>query len=167
MAGTGKPILVGSIIYLENKNPHSGYLDARGRVIDKPEFWNVAGTERSFVLTHGTPNRDQGSGSWKIISAEGKADGTPLKIGDTIHLLNMYPNVGYLDCCGWIEHLAPFHDYQTEVRCGVFTAVIPDRDNGTGKWTITSAEKLENDELLEGDVIYLDNGYPNTGSLVA
>ncbi|MCB8968333.1 MAG: hypothetical protein H6660_15735 [Ardenticatenaceae bacterium] len=49
----------------------------------------------------------------------------------------------------------------------MFTAVIPDRDNGTGKWTIRSAEKLENDELLEGDVIYLDNGYPNTGSLVA
>lgn len=167
MADTGNPILVGSIIHLKNGDPAGGYLDARGWVKDEPAFWNVSGSERCFVSTHAARNRERGSGSWRVESAGGKAVGAPLAVGDTIHLLSMVPGVGYLDCCGWIEHLEPFRPYQNDVRCGVFTTGVPDRDNGTGKWTIQSAHKKVGDPLLEGDAITLDNGHPNTGSLVA
>jgi hypothetical protein len=170
-------IKIGSIIHLKNGSPNGGYLDTRGWVTDKPEFWNVSGTERTFVSTSTEPNRGGGSsGSWRIVSVAGKPDGTPLKIGDTIHLLNLYPDAGYLDCCGWIEHLEPFTDYWGKVTCGVFTSGARDRDNGTGQWTIRSAnhQKPAGDPLLAGDAIYLENGYPavdnghpKTGFLVA
>jgi len=170
-------IQVGSIIHLQNGLPDAGYLDTRGWVTDKPEFWNVSGTERTFVSTSREPQRDGGSsGSWQVVSADGKPEGTPLTIGDTVHLLNLYPDAGYLDCCGWIEHLAPFNAYQGQVTCGVFTSGARDRDNGTGRWTIRSANstKKHGEPLLAGDTIYLENGYPSvangyppTGFLVA
>ena len=166
MADKNRPILVGSIIHLKNGGAAGGYLDSRGWVQDKPAFWNVSGSERSFVSTHASRNRDRDSGSWRVESAAGQPEGTPLKIGDTIHLLNMFPGVGYLDCCGWIEHLAPFAPYQNEVTCGVFTCGLPNRDNGTGLWQIQSATKAVGDPLLEGDAINLVNGHPNTGALV-
>lgn len=167
MTEQSNPILVGSIIHLKNGDPAGGYLDARGWVKDKAAFWNVSGSERCFVSTHANRNRERGSGSWRIESAGGKPAGAPLAVGDTIHLLSLAPGVGYLDCCGWIEHLEPFRQYQSDVRCGVFTTGVPDRDNGTGKWTIQSVHKNDGEPLLEGDVITLENGHPNTGSLVA
>lgn len=167
MADNNSPILVGSIIHLKNSGEAGGYLDTRGWVRDKPAFWNVSGSERCFVSTHASRNRDRDSGSWRVESAAGQPEGTPLHIGDTIHLLSLFPGAGYLDCCGWIEHLAPFQPYQNEVRCGVFTCGVPNRDNGTGQWRIRSATKAEGEPLLENDPIYLDNGHPNTGALVA
>ena len=165
-----EPIRVGSIIHLANGAPNGGYLDVRGWVADKPAFWNVSGTERCFVSTHGSPKRDGGStGSWKIISAEGKPDDAPLYIGDTIHLLNLFPDAGYLDCCGWVEHLAAFSAYKDDVTCGVFTTRSPDRDSGTGRWTVRSVgnQKQQGDPLLAGDAICLENDYPKTGFLLA
>ena len=167
MADKNSPILVGSIIHLKNGDAAGGYLDTRGWVRDKPAFWNVSGSERCFVSTHPSRNRDRDSGSWRVESADGRPEGAPLRIGDTIHLLSLYPGVGYLDCCGWIEHLEPFQSYQGEVRCGVFTCSVPNRDNGTGVWRIRSAAKAEGEPLLEDDAITLDNGHPNTGALVA
>ncbi len=177
MPDQNKAIRVGSLIHLQNSLPDGGYLDTRGWVTDKPEFWNVSGTERTFVSTHGTPNRDGGSsGSWRVVSADGRPDGTAINMGDTVHLLNLYPDAGYLDCCGWIEHLEPFQAYHGKVTCGVFTSGARDRDNGTGRWTIRSAnpQKKVGESLLEGDAIYLENGYPSvangypkTGFLVA
>lgn len=170
-------IRIGDIIHLKNGASDGGYLDTRGWVTDKPAFWNVSGTERTFVSTYQEPNRGGGSsGSWRIVSATGQPDGAPVKIGDTIYLLNLYPDAGYLDCCGWIEDLEPFPEYKDNVTCGVFTSGARDRDNGTGRWTIRSRnnQKPAGDPLLAGDVINLENGYPavanghpKTGSLVA
>lgn len=167
MPDNSTPILVGSIIHLRNGDPAGGYLDARGWVKDEPAFWNVSGSERCFVSTHAARNRERGSGSWRVESAGGQAAGAPLAVGDTIHLLSLVPGVGYLDCCGWIEHLEPFRRYQNDARCGMFTTGVPDRDNGTGRWTIRSAAKADGAPLLAGDAISLENGHPDTGSLVA
>ncbi len=177
-------LTIGSIIVLHNTAPNGGYLDTYGWVANKPEFWNVAGTERIFVSTYAHADRGGGTTSWQILSADGKPDGAPLNVGDRIHLRNMYTDTDYLDCCGWIEHIGPFmnEDFAQEperkVRCTVFTTAMPNRDNGTGIWQIESAEKKHGERVCAGDAISLVNSYPadgivfeveraETGSLVA
>jgi len=149
-------IKIGSIVNLQNQSSNeAGYLDAWGQVTNKPEFWQVP-TETMFVSTHKNPNRDNGSGSWKIVSANGKSDGEPLAVGDRIHLKNMYPNAGYLDACGWIEHLRVFYNYSDQ-SAAVFTTISADRDNGSGTWTIKSATEADRSPVLEGDSIALES----------
>ena len=164
MSDQRRPITVGSIIHLENKATNGGYLDTRGRVVDKPAFWNVAGTELQFVTTHENRDRDRGSGSWRVISAEGEPDGAALNSGDTIHLFNMYPNAGYLDACGWVVHLPPFKKFSPSAKSGVFTSGSPNRDNGTGLWKIVADGKQVGDPIYEDDGIYLENGFPENGN---
>lgn len=125
-------IKIGSIVHLKNQYSNdAGYLDAWGRVKDKPEFSQVA-TELKFVSTHRSPNRENGSGSWKIVSATGKEEVETLVYGDEIHLLNMYPGAGYLDNCGWLKDMPVFKDYVKVEKFAVFTTRSKDRDNGTG-----------------------------------
>lgn len=159
-----KSIKIGSIIHLQNEG--NGYLDTRGLVRNKPEFWNVAGTEILFVTTNANRDRDRGSGSWRIISATGKKDGADLEYGDKIHLLNMYPGAGYLDCCGWVEHLPEFSQYAPIARCAVFTSDSFNRDNGTGLWEIQSDSPDKVGTVSESAHIRLKNGFPADGKFV-
>lgn len=155
----GRPqIEIGLIVNLQNRYPNDGsYLDAWGAVWSKPEFAQVP-TETMFVSTHNNPNRDNGSGSWQIVSASGKSNGEPLEVGDRIHLKNMYPNAGYLDACGWVEHLPVFSNYSNQSGA-VFTTRSPDRDNGTGVWIIRSATELFGSPVLEGDSIAIESAF--------
>lgn len=151
-------IKIGSVVHLQNRYPNDGsYLDAWGAVWSKPEFKQVP-TETMFVSTHDNPNRDNGSGSWEIVSASGKSKGEPLEVGDRIHLKNMYPNAGYLDACGWVEHLPVFKNYSNHSGA-VFTTRSPDRDNGTGVWIIRSATELFGSPVLEGDSIAIESAF--------
>lgn len=151
-------INIGSIVHLQNRYPNDGsYLDAWGTVWSKPEFRQVP-TETMFVSTHVNPDRDSGSGSWEIVSASEKSDGEPLLVGDRIHLKNMYPNAGYLDACGWVEHLRVFENYSDQSGA-VFTTRSPNRDNGTGVWIVRSATEADGTPLLEGDSIAIENSY--------
>jgi len=151
-------IKIGSIIHLQNRYPNDGsYLDAWGAVWSKPEFRQVP-TETMFVSTHNNPNRDNGSGSWEIVSGSGKSDGEPLVVGDRIHLKNMYPDGGYLDACGWTEHLRVFEKFLDQTGA-VFTTKSPNRDNGTGIWIIRSATEPDGTPVLEGDSVALESSY--------
>lgn len=150
------PIKVGSIVNLQNRFPSiGGYLDAWGAVWRNPQFIQVP-TEVMFVSTHMSPDRDNGSGSWEITSARGKNKGEPLVFGDQIHLRNMHPKAGYLDTCGWIEHLVVFREFSDQTAA-IFTTPSPDRDNGSGTWTIWSATEQEGSPVLEGDSIALES----------
>ena len=111
-----------------------------------------------FVSTHNNPDRDNGSGSWEIVSANGKNGGEPLAVGDRIHLKNMYPNAGYLDVCGWTEHLPVFDKFLDQTGA-VFTTRSPDRDNGTGIWIVRSATEEDGTPVLEGDSIAIESSY--------
>lgn len=149
-------IKIGSVVHLQNRYPNDGsYLDAWGTVWSNPQFVQVP-TETMFVSTHNNPNRDNGSGSWEIVSASGKSDGEPLEFGDRIHLKNMYPHAGYLDACGWIEHLRFFKNYSDQSGA-VFTTRSPNRDNGSGTWTVRSATEPQGRPVLEGDSIALES----------
>ena len=151
-------VKIGSIVNLQNRYPNDGsYLDAWGAVWTKPEFKQVP-TETMFVSTHKDPNRDNGSGSWEIVSASGKDNEAPLVIGDRIHLRNMYPNGGYLDACGWTEHLSVFDKFADQTGA-VFTTRSPNRDNGTGVWIIRSSTAEEGGPVFEGDNIAIESSY--------
>ena len=151
-------IEIGSIVNLQNRYPNDGsYLDAWGQVWSKPEFRQVP-TQTMFVSTHVEPNRESGSGSWEIVSANGKGSGEPLAVGDRIHLRNMYPNAGYLDACGWTEHLSVFEKFKDQTGA-VFTTRSPNRDNGTGVWIIRSATAEDGGRVFEGDNIAIESSY--------
>jgi hypothetical protein len=151
-------IKIGSIVNLQNRYPNDGsYLDAWGMVWSKPEFRQVP-TETMFVSTHDNPNRDNGSGSWEIVSASEKSNGEALAVGDRIHLRNMYPNGGYLDACGWTEHLRVFDKFSDQSGA-VFTTRSPNRDNGTGIWIIRSATEADGTPVLQGDSIAIESSY--------
>ncbi len=159
------PIKVGSIVHLLNQNSdEAGYLDAWGLVKNKPEF-SIVPTEIMFVSTHPNPNRDNGSGSWEIVSATGKKDGATLVYGDKIHLRNMSPDAGYLDNCGWIKDMPVFKKFNKIQKFAVFTAYSEDRDNGTGTWIVSSDTKFAGEPVFEGDGIILENGFPGGGFL--
>lgn len=151
-------IKIGSTINLQNRYPNvGGYLDAWGSVWKKPEFAKIT-TEIMIVSTHYDPNRDNGSGSWEIVSATGKTSGEPLVVGDRIHLRNKFPGAGYLDSCGWVEHLPIYKDYKDQTTA-VFTTESPNRDYGTGTWIVRSATESDGSPVLEGDSIGLENGF--------
>ncbi len=151
-------IKIGSVVNLQNRYPNDGsYLDAWGAVWSKPEF-RQAPTETMFVSTHKNPNRENGSGSWEIVSADGKSSGEPLAVSDRIHLKNMYPNAGFLDVCGWTEHLPVFDKFSDQTGA-VFTTRSPNLDNGTGVWVIRSATETDGTPILEGDSIAIESSY--------
>ena len=152
------PIKIGSIVNLQNRYPNDGgYLDAWGMVWSKPEFAALR-TQTKFVSTHYNSNRDNGSGSWEILSANGKSNGESLVVGDRIHLKNRFPNAGYLDACGWVEHLPVFKDFPDQTGV-VFTTKSPDRDNGTGVWIVRSAVESDGNPVLEGDSIGIESSF--------
>jgi DNA-binding winged helix-turn-helix (wHTH) protein len=158
-------IKVGSVVHLRNLYAgETGYLDVWGLVRNKPEF-SIVPTEIMFVATHPNPNRDNGSGSWEIVSASGKKDGEPLVYGDKIHLRNIYPEAGYLDNCGWLKDMPVYKKFVKAEKFAVFTAYSEDRDNGTGTWIVGSDTEFGGSPVLEEDGITLENGFPGGGFL--
>lgn len=161
------PLKIGSIVHLKSQvSDDAGYLDVWGEIKNKPEFRNIP-TEIKFVSTHPNPNRENGSGSWKIISARGKKDGETLVYGDKIHLQSLYPDGGFLDNCGWIVDMPIFKAFVNSQKFAVFTTSVKNRDRGTGTWTIGSNSEYDGNPVLEGHRITLENGFPVGGYLNA
>ena len=87
-----------------------------------------------------------------MLSASGKANGTPVLVGDNIHLQNLYGgDGGYLDTNG--------AGCERNKYC-VSTAKTPNRANvNTGTWKILSSNKQNGTSVLVNDDIYLQNLY--------
>lgn len=123
-------------------NWNGGYLDAFGNASYHLNQWDVS-TSSSY-------NRDNGTGIWKILSAEGKPEGSAVMHGDKIRLYNMYQNNGgYLDVC-------------SKVSCegenfGVMTSRPGDRDGAnTSTWMIEAegSGPIEMNEILHFRTLY-------------
>jgi len=157
-------IKVGSVVNFQNQFNLSDrrqvptYLDTRGRVGDKKEFVDAKVSENVFVSTHASPDRDKGSGSWKIVSANTKKkDGDVLNYGDEIYLLNMYPGVGYLDV--WSDKLSFYKlSNPDETDYQVFASTANNRDKGSGTWIIKKVGKLdEKSEVKQNELVMLES----------
>lgn len=162
-----KPIKIGSVVHLKSAvSDDAGYLDVWGEIKNKSEFRNIP-TEIKFVSTHPNPNRENRSGSWKIVSAAGKKDGQTLVYGDKIHLQSMFPDGGFLDNCGWIVDMEIFKAFVNHQKFAVFTTEDKDRDRGTGTWIVGSNTEYHGNQVHEGQSITLENGFPVSGFLNA
>ena len=149
-AQTASPIIYGKNYYIQN-----GYLNWAGGYLDT----NTAGCEgnKYCVSTARLPNRaNLETGTWKMLSASGKANGTPVLVGDNIHLQNLYGgDGGYLDTNG--------AGCERNKYC-VSTAKTPNRANvNTGTWKILSSNKQNGTSVLVNDDIYLQNLYGGDG----
>lgn len=161
------PILIGSVIHLRNQTKTGvSYLDAWGTVKSKSEF-SIVPTETMFVSTHPNSDRENGSGSWEIVSTIGKKNGEVLMFGDKIYLRNLQSDAGYLDNCGWIKDMPVFKDFRKSEKFAVFTAFSEQRDDGTGTWIVSSDIEFEGSPVLEEDGIILKNGFIGGGFLNA
>jgi hypothetical protein len=149
-AQTASPIIYGKTYYIQN-----GYLNWTGGYLDT----NSSGCEgnKYCVSTANTPNRaNVETGTWKILSASGKSNGTPVLVGDNIHLQNLYlGDGGYLDTNS--------SGCEGNKYC-VSTANTPNRANAnTGTWKILSSNKQNGTSLLVNDDIYLQNLFSGDG----
>jgi hypothetical protein len=138
------PLIYGQPYRIQNsyQNWQGGFLDIRG-----------AGCEGNFlcVSTATVPNRDGASGTWKVLSANGKADGTPVSAGDDVYLLSMYSvgNGGYLDTSSG--------GCEGNSFC-VSAAYNRNRDSGSGTWKILPNASTGS-AIMEGQPLHMLNGY--------
>jgi hypothetical protein len=139
-------IKIGDVIHLKSKFSSGGveqFLDTQGRVMDYNK--EQAKSHNLLVVTNKTSNRDNGSGSWKIIS-HSKKDGESLLLGDRISLQNMFPYGGYLDEADvmWKEEYTALFPNSTQNDYPVFTA---NRATGNSEtWVVVGA----NDNVKNG-----------------
>jgi hypothetical protein len=149
---TNRPLKYGDMVHILNgyNNWNGGYLDTCN-----------TGCQGNFLCvdTYHIYDRAQGSGTWKIQSANGKKDGEYVLPCDNIYLLNQYPyyttgNGGYLDTRGT--------GCQGNYLC-VSTATSNNRDNGSGTWKIIPDRIHLNPDsccyIYSGQVVHLLNGY--------
>ena len=135
----------GSLITLANGST-SQWLDTNG-----------SGGAGLNVTTASSPNRDNGSGSWLILSDQGR--GGAVYHGDIVHLINGWSNFqgAWLDTNGWSV---------VQESIAVATAPNWNRDTGSGSWKISRVGGNSADPISLGDTIQLMNLYPdsqNTG----
>ncbi|MFE9454543.1 hypothetical protein [Streptomyces sp. NPDC006739] len=124
-------------------------------------FLDVTGTQQPqavfAVQTASTPKRDRESGTWKIASARGKADGTTVMSGDLVYLVNQLGSTSYLDVNG-VPDPAP-----TGERYGVHTAATPNRNGNSGEWLLFAETSSPDDGAIRvGDVVHILSNWNNT-----
>lgn len=155
---------VGPLRYGSTYNLRNGYSGFSGGYLDTR---NAGCADNDLcVSTAYSTNRDQGSGQWTILSASGKAPGSPVMQGDSVYLANRYPYLvsvgpvagafgGYLDTRG--------RGCADNDLC-VSTSGSQDRDSGSGTWTIAAGDGAGM-ELWAGEPVTLLNHYSNGGYL--
>jgi hypothetical protein len=128
---TPAPALAGVLKYGDKVHLQNGYANWQGGYLDT--YGNEPAPKMYGVFTTNSNNRaGQGTGTWEITSATGKAVGAEVLIGDVIHLRNLYAgNGGYLDTYG---------DERAPKKYGVFTTNSNNRaGQGTGTWRFFKA----------------------------
>jgi len=148
------PLKYGDVIHLQNgwNKFGGGYLDTRGYQRDFEKTGNFL-----CVSTATESKRGGGaSGSWKIMSAMGKPDGSPVLVDDVIHLFNQWNgNGGYLDTRGYQRDFE-----KTGNHLCVSTATVANRDSGSGTWRVTSATgKAAGTPVYGNSSVHLQNGW--------
>ncbi len=106
------------------------------------------------VDTDSTATRDALSGTWKIASASGKADGATVTSGDLVFLVSQY-NIStptYLDVSTGAGY--------SSGKYGVSTAAKQNRDGYSGEWFLFAETSSSPDGAIRaGDVVHILSNY--------
>lgn len=142
----GESLFYGRTYRLQNgyNNWKGGYLDTRGAGCDSNVY---------CVSTASTFDRDSGSGTWLILSGNGKANGQAVLPGDDVYLVNQYGSKAYLDTRN--------SGCNDNALC-VSVASSSNRDNGSGTWKLLPNTGTST-AITEGQSIHLLNGYQHFG----
>jgi hypothetical protein len=121
-------------------------------------FLDVTATQQpQAVYAVQTAERAGLSGTWKIASASGKADGTTVMSGDLVYLVNQYGQPSYLDVNGVPGPTS------TGERYGVHTSAQPNRAGTSGEWFLFAETSSPDDGAIRaGDVVHILSNYNNT-----
>jgi hypothetical protein len=145
-AASGADLTYGSNILLLNQYLNDGgYLDTNGVSSQPGATYGVS--------TNQSPNsRGPATSVWKVVSAAGKAGGSPVISGDVIYLVNQYGSGTYLDTNGVSSSQGAIY--------GVSATTTKDRGPGTGKWHIFDKTSNPKDGGVRmEDVVHLLNDY--------
>jgi hypothetical protein len=124
------------------QNWEGGYLDTCG----------LCSGNYLQVSTSPVPDRDRGSGTWQILSANGKQTGDVVLANDVIYLLNQWAGGG-VGLGGYLDTYGMSGDDYLDVSTSEFS----NRDQGSGTWRILT--ELSGGPVNENDVVHLMNGY--------
>ena len=134
-AEDGTPVSIGDMVYLQNQGPDvKSYLDACGLVYP-------TSIDQVYVYTNEKPDwAGVGTGIWKIVSASGAEDGTPVSIDDLISLENQWTfdldNVGQVQAYSFLRTCNPS---SCDLKLEYGNSIIGDKDlpgTGAGVWKI-------------------------------
>lgn len=142
------PLRYGDYVHIQNgfNGWNGGYLDTCGG--------SSCGYSKYSVTTAPTPQRAPGTGTWKIISANGKPEGSYVMACDDIHLQNQYGEVSYLGVCGVASNCGCILN-----KYCVSTSLIIYSHGSTTWKIIPESTSLNNCEIMEEQVVRLLNGY--------
>ena len=134
-AEDGTPVSIGDMVYLQNQGPDvKSYLNACGLVYP-------ASIDQVYVYTNEKPDwAGVGTGIWKIVSASGAEDGTPVSIDDLISLENQWTfdldKVGQVQAYSFLRTCNPS---SCDLKLEYGNSIIGDKDlpgTGAGVWKI-------------------------------
>ena len=137
-AADGTPVSIGDLVYLQNQEADDQtYLDACGLV-------DVTSIDQVYVFTSTKSDRaGEETGTWKIVSASGAADGTPVSIGDLVYLQNQWnfevsnPKIK-VSALNFLRTCSP-DNCDLKLKNG--NSIIADKNlpgTGAGVWTIAA-----------------------------
>jgi hypothetical protein len=116
-------VLYGTPYLCKNLWASGTYLDTCG---------DAACSGRYNVVATAVPDRAGARSSHWVLESPDASAGSPVRVGDTVHLKNLFGAGSYLDTCGGGGTCSP------TTRYNVVTAGTPDRGPGTGSWVVES-----------------------------
>ena len=135
---------------MKNMYPGAGYLDNCGWIADLPFYKGWADQGALFaVFTSQSKDRDSGTGTWIVVSAESKSAGSSVLEKDRILLQNTFvgpwrdgtgsPRPAFLDGSDRLPSLVPEFKISGS-GLQVFLSDNPKRHNNSSTWSILFSE---------------------------
>ncbi|MEV0444701.1 hypothetical protein AB0I46_37910 [Streptomyces spectabilis] len=127
---TGQPVLSGEVIYLRNLyGGDGGYLDTNGHAKQEQKD---AGAKYD-VTTSQSRDRAPGTGRWRIFAQASSPADQNVRIGDVVHLWNLYDdNGGFLET----NHTSQL----TDAKYDLCTNAYYNRSSNVADWKIHRAQ---------------------------
>ncbi|MFE7403762.1 hypothetical protein [Streptomyces sp. NPDC057557] len=149
----GDTLKVGGLINLQNQlnGGSGGYLEI---------YTTSTAPGASYTVDTTPTDRGSNTATWRVVSASGRPQGSAVRSGDAIYLVNAYSTGNfYLDVNTYQDRPAAWWD--------VSVTTTKNRDGDSGKWRITAETSNPVDGVVRsGDKIHLESLYEGNGGFL-